>query len=314
MQPSEGYVAGSIPAGRATQPRVDPGVLALAARLTLTGLPLLAAALLAACSSSPRAPYPADRDGPGTRAHAELLAVPDAQPRIEPLRVGGPNKPYEVLGQAYEPMRTDQPLRERGLASWYGRKFHGRPTASGEIYDMYAMTAAHKTLPLPCYARVTNLANGKSVVVRVNDRGPFVTGRIIDLSYTAAAKLDMLRNGTAFVEMRVITPGTPAAVVPAPIAPPPALIGDAAAGNTAAAPAGGLYLQAGAFADSANARRQVERLRSAGIENVFLLPTTSGGRTLHRVRIGPIDSVAGFDALSARLARIGITDARLAPD
>jgi rare lipoprotein A (peptidoglycan hydrolase) len=119
-------------------------------------------------------------------------AVPDAQPRIEPLRVGGPNKPYEVLGQAYEPMRTDQPLRERGLASWYGRKFHGRPTASGETYDMYAMTAAHRTMPIPSYARVRNPANGREVVVRINDRGPFHPERVVDLSYTAALKLGVL--------------------------------------------------------------------------------------------------------------------------
>lgn len=276
----------------------------------------LAAALLAAGCAGPRpkpppspAPVPAAPPPP-----ADVAAIPDAIPRSEPRSLRGNPPFYEVFGKRYAVLSTAEGHVERGVASWYGPGFHAAQTSTGEPYDMYAMTAAHKTLPLPCYARVTNLANGKSVVVRVNDRGPFVTGRIIDLSYTAAAKLDMLRNGTAFVEMRVITPGTPAAVVPAPIAPPPALIGDAAAGNTAAAPAGGLYLQAGAFADSANARRQVERLRSAGIENVFLLPTTSGGRTLHRVRIGPIDSVAGFDALSARLAQIGITDARLAPD
>lgn len=276
----------------------------------------LAAALLAAGCAGPRpkpppspAPVPAAPPPP-----ADVAAIPDAIPRSEPRSLRGNPPFYEVFGKRYAVLSTAEGHVERGVASWYGPGFHAAQTSTGEPYDMYAMTAAHKTLPLPCYARVTNLANGKSVVVRVNDRGPFVTGRIIDLSYTAAAKLDMLRNGTAFVEMRVITPGTPAAVVPAPIAPPPALIGDAAAGNTAAAPAGDLYLQAGAFADNANARRQVERLRSAGIENVFLLPTTSGGRTLHRVRIGPIDSVAGFDALSARLAQIGITDARLAPD
>lgn len=287
-----------------------------ARRLPAALITALAAALLAAGCAGPR-PTPSPSPAPVPAAPpppADVAAIPDAIPRSEPRSLRGNPPFYEVFGKRYAVLSTAEGHVERGVASWYGPGFHAAQTSTGEPYDMYAMTAAHKTLPLPCYARVTNLANGKSVVVRVNDRGPFVTGRIIDLSYTAAAKLDMLRNGTAFVEMRVITPGTPAAVVPAPIAPPPALIGDAAAGNTAAAPAGGLYLQAGAFADSANARRQVERLRSAGIENAFLLPTTSGGRTLHRVRIGPIDSVAGFDALSARLARIGITDARLAPD
>ena len=277
--------------------------------------PVLAAALLAAGCAGPRPkPAPTPAPVPATPAPADIAAIPDAVPRMEPRSLRGNPPFYEVFGKRYAVLSTAEGYVERGVASWYGPGFHAAQTSTGEPYDMYAMTAAHKTLPLPCYARVTNLANGKSVVVRVNDRGPFVTGRIIDLSYTAAAKLDMLRNGTAFVEMRVITPGTPAAVVPAPIAPPPALTGDAAAGNTVAAPAGGLYLQAGAFADSANARRQVERLRSAGIDNVFLLPTTDGGRMLHRVRIGPIGSVAEFDALSARLARIGITDARLASD
>jgi len=177
----------------------------------------------------------------------------------------------------------------------------------GEPYDMYAMTAAHKTLPIPCYARVTNLANGRSVVVRINDRGPFVAGRVIDLSYTAAAKLDMLQKGTAFVEVQVITAGTPAAVAPAPLATAAATRLDAARGEA-------LYMQAGAFADRGNAQRLVERLRAAGIGNAFVQPGVVGGRTLHRVRIGPVGNVAEFDELSGRLAKFGITDARLALD
>ena len=159
------------------------------------------ALLLAACATRPPA---ADRDGPPAHPPPHLNQVPDAEPRIEPLRVGGPNKPYVVLGQRYEPMSSDQPLAERGGASWYGRKFHGKPTASGEVYDMYAMTAAHKTMPIPSYARVRNPANGREVVVRVNDRGPFADGRVIDLSYTAALKLGVL-NGVAPVEVRRIT-------------------------------------------------------------------------------------------------------------
>jgi rare lipoprotein A len=156
--------------------------------------------LLAACSSTPRG----GRDGADANPPPGLAAVPDAEPRIEPIRSGGPNKPYEVLGRDYTPLTQDRPLRERGLASWYGRKFHGRRTASGEVYDMYAMTAAHKTMPLPSYARVRNPANGREIVVRVNDRGPFAAGRVIDLSYTAALKLDLLR-GVAPVEVERIT-------------------------------------------------------------------------------------------------------------
>ena len=156
---------------------------------------------LAGCASRPPV---ADRDGPPSSPPPHLSQVPDAEPRIEPLRVGGPNKPSVVLGQRYEPMTGDLPLAERGGASWYGRKFHGKPTASGEVYDMYAMTAAHKTMPIPSYARVRNPLNGREVVVRINDRGPFADGRIIDLSYTAALKLGLL-NGVAPVEVRRIT-------------------------------------------------------------------------------------------------------------
>jgi rare lipoprotein A len=158
----------------------------------------LVAGLLAACSTTPRT------DGPGANIPANLAAIPDAEPRVEPIRPGGPNKPYEVLGRDYAPIAADRPFRERGLASWYGRKFHGRRTANGEVYDMYAMTAAHKTLPLPSYVRVRNPANGREIVVRVNDRGPFVAGRVIDLSYTAALKLDLLR-GVAPVEIERLT-------------------------------------------------------------------------------------------------------------
>ena len=160
-----------------------------------------AAALLASGCATRQA---ADRDGPPAQAPPGLAQVPDAEPRVEPLRIGGPNKPYVVLGRRYEPMTADRPLAESGGASWYGRKFHGRPTASGELYDMFAMTAAHKTMPIPSYARVRNPANGREIVVRVNDRGPFADGRVIDLSYTAALKLGVL-NGVAPVQVRRIT-------------------------------------------------------------------------------------------------------------
>ena len=152
------------------------------------------------CATRPAA----DRDGPPSSPPPGLAQRADAEPRVEPLRIGGPNKPYEVLGRRYEPLTSDVPLQQTGGASWYGRKFHGRPTASGEIYDMYAMTAAHKTMPIPSYARVRNPANGREIIVRVNDRGPFADGRIIDLSYAAALKLGVLA-GVAPVEVRRIT-------------------------------------------------------------------------------------------------------------
>jgi len=160
--------------------------------------------LLAACASGPSRVDDPQRDGPPARPPAGLAGIADADPRVEPIRVGGPNKPYEIFGRSYVPTTRDLAYPERGLASWYGRKFHGRPTASGEPYDMYAMTAAHPTLPIPSYARIRNPANGREVVVRINDRGPFHRGRIVDLSYAAALRLDLLR-GVAPVELERLT-------------------------------------------------------------------------------------------------------------
>ena len=170
--------------------------------------------LLAGCGSAPKPapdrlsssrPAPSsDRDGVGADVPADLASLPDAEPRIEPIRQGGANKPYTVLGRDYVPITRDSVFSERGLASWYGKKFHGRRTANGETYDMYAMTAAHPTLPLPSYVRIRNPANGREVVVRINDRGPFHAGRIIDLSYAAALRLDLLR-GVAPVELERLT-------------------------------------------------------------------------------------------------------------
>ncbi len=172
------------------------------------------AAMLVACASAPTprsaandaatAASAADRDGPPAVVPADLARTADALPRIEPIRVGGPNKPYAAFGQAIVPMTTDSALAERGGASWYGRKYHGRATSSGEVYDMFAMTAAHRTMPIPSFARVRNPANGREIVVRINDRGPFVDGRVIDLSYVAALKLGVLAGVTP-VEVQRIT-------------------------------------------------------------------------------------------------------------
>jgi rare lipoprotein A len=167
----------------------------------------------------------------------------------------------------------------------------------GEKYDMYAMTAAHKTLPLPAYARVTNLKNGKSIVVRINDRGPFVANRIIDLSYTAAAKHDMLREGTTLVEVRTLLPGQPDTLTRSTELPPQPL-----------------YIQAGAFADAKNARRLIERLQANGFPTAAMALPLNGKPNVYRVRVGPVGSVREFDELSARLGKLGINDARLAVD
>jgi rare lipoprotein A len=219
--------------------------------------------------------------------------VPDAVPRREPrARLGNPAF-YEVFGERYAVLPTASGYVERGVASWYGPDFHGVNTSTGEPYDMYSMTAAHKTLPLPAYARVTNLRNGRSVVVRINDRGPFKANRIIDLSYAAAVRLDMVREGTTMVEVRVVEPDGAA---PAPPQPTP------------------IYAQAGSFASDANAARLRDRLRALGFRDAFVRSDEVGGRRLYRVRIGPIAGVEEYDALVARLRESGHADVRLAFD
>ncbi len=254
-------------------------------------------------------------------------SVPDAVPHIEPRSRYGNPPFYDVFGKRYYVLSSSTAYVERGVASWYGPGFHKIRTSTGEPYDMYGMTAAHKTLPLPAYVRVTNLQNGRSIVVRVNDRGPFVDNRIIDLSYTAAAKLDMLRNGTAMVEVRAIDPTAPAAgsTVFAGIS-FGSLISTAAAAETAppvapvpppaSAPApshnAALFVQAGAFADPANAERLAARLRGGGYGNVFVRNDLIAGRKMYRVRIGPVPDVPEFDRIVDALARAGVRDAHLA--
>lgn len=177
------------------------------AHILTWGLSLCVAALLAGCASGPgpRTATPAQRDGAPAQAPADLASLPDPVPRIEPIRKGGANKPYAVLGQSYEPIAEDVPWREQGVASWYGTKFHGRRTASGELFSMYGLTAAHRTLPIPSYARVRHVKTGKSVIVRINDRGPFHSSRVIDLSYAAAVKLGIASAGNGQVEVTRLT-------------------------------------------------------------------------------------------------------------
>ncbi len=245
----------------------------------------LAAAVAAGCGGGPpRKPAPADP-----------AAIPDAVPRAEPRSTRGNPPFYEVFGERYVVLPTADGYVDRGVASWYGPGFHGESTSSGEPYDMYAMTAAHKTLPLPTFVQVTNLQNGRSVVVRVNDRGPFKDNRIIDLSYVAAAKLDMVRDGTAMVEVRSVGPSSPA---PRPVTPVH----------------GRFFAQAGAFVEEDNARRLARRLSDAGFDNVLVVEADVNGRGVHRVRIGPLDSVDAFDAVITRLRDGGFAPAVLALD
>ena len=245
-------------------------------------------------AEAPAAPVPEPPEPPVAAASrpsdAQLRALPDAVPRAEPrARLGNPAF-YEVFGQRYSVLADSRGYVERGVASWYGPDFNGERTSTGERYDMYSMTAAHRTLPLPAYARVTNLHNGHSIVVRVNDRGPFKANRIIDLSYAAAVKLDMVHDGTTLVEVEALQgDGAP---------PPPP-------------PPGELYTQAGAFSVAGNAQRLRERLAAAGIGNVQLQTDPGRDPPWYRVRIGPIESVAAFDALMARLKALGIANAKL---
>ncbi|HWP94981.1 MAG TPA: septal ring lytic transglycosylase RlpA family protein [Gammaproteobacteria bacterium] len=250
---------------------------------------LLPVLLIAAC-----APLPPEDRAPSGAFDAE--SVPDAVPRPEPLSRYGNPESYVVFGERYEVLRDARGYVERGIASWYGEKFHGARTSSGEPYDMYAMTAAHKTLPLPSYVRVTNLENGRSVVVRVNDRGPFKDNRLIDLSYAAALKLDIVRRGTGLVEVRALDPQAPPGEMPATTSP-------VALGHTPA-----MYLQVGAFAQEANALYLRQRLERAGVGAVHVLAGEVNGEMLYRVRLGPFAAVEALDNASRAVESLGLRD------
>ncbi len=277
--------------------------------------------------------YAQDNDaGPGG-APPDLSKIPEPVPRAEPRSVYGNKSPYEVLGQTYAVLPSARGYVERGIASWYGNKFHGYTTSNFEKYDMYAYSAAHKTLPLPSYARVTNLENGASVIVRVNDRGPFAENRIIDLSYVAALKLGIWQKGTGMVEVRAIDPDRPElprtqqAAAPLPLREParshapatavaaanPATNVDPAA---ASAPANGhkaaLYLQVGAYADRANAERAAATLRNARLGEVRIVESSVNGRAIQRVRLGPIRDVEAMDSLTPQVRALGLGEPRAA--
>lgn len=284
---------------------------------------LLLAAVVSGCSvrGTPSEPAAAPatapvRDPSVPPPPRDLASIPDAVPRPEPRSRYGNPASYEVFGQRYYVLPTAEGHVERGMASWYGPGFHNERTSSGEPYDMYAMTAAHKTLPIPVYAEVTNLRNGRRVVVRINDRGPFVGDRIIDLSYTAAWKLDMLREGTAPVEVRVLTPGraTPQQAAAAPVAAPAPTVAAVPAPGVEPGPVVNQWLQAGSFSQRDNAERLLARLAAHGITAARIEAHETGGGTLHRVRVGPLAGRAELDDYVERLRLLGVPDARLAHD
>ena len=255
-------------------------------------------------------------DGPGLFAPSNLEEIPDAVPKMEPL-LSGPMRPYVVLGKGYVPMTRLEPYKDRGIATWYGRRYHGKPTSSGEAYDMYAMTAAHTVLPIPSYVRVTNLANKKSVVVRVNDRGPFIGNRLIDLSYTAAYKLGLATAGSGMVEVEVIIPGSPPVVEQPPVATakplaaptikvaalPPVAPVAAAPIAPATAAAGGSYLQFGAFGVQANAESYLAKVQSQAdwLSGTLRVHSNDG---VFRVQAGPFANEAAAREAAERAGQL----------
>lgn len=252
-------------------------------------------------------------DGPGDDIPDGLDDVPDAEPKWEPLHKPA-MRPYVVLGKEYVPYTSLRPYRVRGIASWYGKKFHGQKTSNGETYDMFAMTAAHTILPLPSYARVTNLQTGKSVIVRVNDRGPFHADRVMDLSYTAAYKLGLIGGGSGMVEVEAIMPGEPLAppaqVIAAPVV---------ASNNTgfeelvrrvnreeqvdapmATAPGKGFFLQLGAFGNADNADNLKNHL-ARELDWLSEPMIVVAGGNMHRVQVGPYASRATAEQAAERI-------------
>ncbi|MFU8895298.1 MAG: septal ring lytic transglycosylase RlpA family protein [Gammaproteobacteria bacterium] len=260
-------------------------------------------ALLAGCAGPRDDGISPGQDSAPTRP-PDLSRIPDPVPRAEPRSSRGNPPFYEVMGRRHYVMNDADAARyrERGIASWYGTKFHGRTTSSGEPYDMYAMTAAHKTLPLPVYVRVTHVGNGRSVIVRVNDRGPFIGDRIIDLSYAAAVRLGMHNDGTALVDVEIIEPGTGQA------RPVVAGAGSQPAPETGPEP---VWLQVGAFSDETNATRLKTRLAGAGINHVVLQPEGRPRKRIYRVRIGPLTAVDEIEHMLERVRALGIHDAHI---
>lgn len=287
-------------------------------------LPLVA--LLGACSSKPERPAsapvsvtastpaatparPAKRgggyykdDGPADEIPDNLDQIPDAVPRWEPLHKPA-LRPYEVFGKRYTPNTKLQAHKERGIASWYGKKFHGQKTSIGVPYDMFAMTAAHPTLAIPSYVRVTSLQNGRSVVVRVIDRGPFHAGRVIDLSYTAAHKLGIIDGGSGSVEVEAILPGSGASTAYAEVTPPPPAVVSTASSKIETRLPPGVYLQLGAFANAENADNLKLHLTSEldwVKEGMHILRAGDG---LHRLQLGPYASRTAAEQVAERIQR-----------
>lgn len=275
---------------------------------------VLSAVLLAACAS----PGGGGDDGgvsggggdfgPNMRLDPDSIA--DAVPRYEPVLRAGNTSPYTVLGKTYTLLPSASGYDENGMASWYGLKFHGNRTANGDVYDMYGMTAAHKTLPIPVYVRVTNLDNGRTAVVRVNDRGPFHDDRIIDLSFAAASKLAMVDRGTARVRVEAIDVGAASPRRRSDTTHPTSLAAEGQGGGKA----GNQWIQAGVYSDYETAVSLRARLLELLETPVVIQQAGTAEQPLHQVRIGPLRSTAEIDAVNAALLLENISSTLLVRD
>lgn len=260
---------------------------------------------LTGCALSPKSPKGV-QDGP-PKIQKNVAKIPNAIPKVEPKSRYGNPKRYEVFGKTYTVLNSSKGYKRKGIASWYGTKFHGRRTSSGEPYDLYQMTAAHKSLPLPTYVEVKNLENNKQVIVKVNDRGPFVDNRLIDLSYAAAKKLGVVQNGTAHVKITAIDPKKWQKKNKAWL--------KAHSYGRKAPPQPHYYIQLGAFQSKENAYALIRQVKKSSLDSnhkPFLRQQFSGGKGIYRVRMGPLNQLEAL-RLKKKLASIMTGNPTLVP-
>lgn len=251
------------------------------------------------------------KDGPPS-FDVDVSRIPDAVPKNEPRSKYGNYATYRVFGRAYHTMASSKNYEERGIASWYGTKFHAQRTSSGEPYDMLAMTAAHKTLPLPTYVQVTNLKNGRKIIVKVNDRGPFESNRLIDLSYVAAKKLGMLGHGTTYVDVKAIDPNNRPSDDGLILAHKSSTWAPVRTASVSSARARvGVYLQIGAFQNRVHAERLKSKIANLVSSPIHITQLANDSRRLYRVQIGPIQDIIKADSITKRLKSMGISSERM---
>lgn len=243
--------------------------------------------LLAGCAEQQKQEPIVISDGRPDQVSVDIVAIPDAIPQYEPWSPSVNPESYVVLGKTYRVLPSNKGFKQQGIASWYGTKFHQKKTATGETYDMFKMTAAHKTLPIPSYVQVTNLDNQRSVILKVNDRGPFHEHRVIDLSYAAAVKLGIEKAGTGFVEVLAIQPGDAKLALDSVLAKK-------------------IYYQVGAFSVLENAALLQEKMIAVQLTKSRIVPSITPERSLFKVQVGPISSVTEADDMTQKLKKIGI--------